>query len=106
MKKRFTEGQIVGFLREANAGGTGQGPVSQARVLRGEPCSECLKLPELPRAIAILKIPTLAACVVVPPLRVMTAAPPVLVFSYRSGRPQTGHKRSTAATDGVDVSVG
>ena len=35
MKKRFTEAQIVGFLREADAGVAGQGPVPEARVLRG-----------------------------------------------------------------------
>ena len=35
MKKRFTEAQIVGFLREADAGVAGEGPLPEARVLRG-----------------------------------------------------------------------
>jgi hypothetical protein len=35
MKKRFTEAQIVGFLREVDAG-LPERPVSQARVPRGQ----------------------------------------------------------------------
>jgi hypothetical protein len=31
-KKRFTEQQIIGFLKEAEAGVAGEGAVSQARL--------------------------------------------------------------------------
>ena len=36
MKKRFTEAQIIGFLRETEAGLPVKGPVPPARVLGGQ----------------------------------------------------------------------
>jgi hypothetical protein len=67
MKKRFTEAQIVGFLREVDAGVAVKDLVSQARVLGSEllplastpMCHHCqVSLRATNRRLAFLRVPS------------------------------------------------